>query len=174
MKFNMNKVNLMQIVLRVTLLLVGIVCDAQNIVPQSVNSAGGSLKQSNGSISFTIGELAVVNLKDSQGNILGEGFMSGATISTLINRVIDHSILDLEVFPNPTIDLVNIRINNTSLDKILLSIIDLQGKEIYKVEYAASRNTINIDVSDLVTGAYLLYFKTGKDEVIGSYWIFKR
>lgn len=164
----------MQIGLSVTLLLVGIVCDAQIIVPQSVNSSGGSLIQSNGSLSFTIGELAVVNLKDSQGNILGEGFMSGATISTLINRVIDHSVLDLEVFPNPTIDLVNIRINNSSLDQFILSIIDLQGREIYNVEYAATRNIINIDVSDLVAGTYLLYFKTGKNEFLGSYWIFKR
>jgi len=174
MKFIMGKDNYQQIGLCVTLLLLAFICNAQSIVPQAVNSSGGILKQSNGSLSFTIGELAVFNLKDSQGNTLGEGFMSGATISTVINQVIDHSVLDLEVFPNPSLDVVNIRINNSTIDQLVISIFDLQGKEIYKVEYATFRNMINIDVSDLVAGTYVLYFKTRTDQLLGSYWIIKR
>ena len=33
---------------------------------------------------------------------------------------------------------------------------------------------INIDVSDLVAGTYVLYFKTRTDQLLGSYWIIKR
>ena len=44
---------------------------AQSISPQSINSSGTSMSQSNGSLSFTVGELVVLSQTDSDGNTLG-------------------------------------------------------------------------------------------------------
>ena len=38
---------------------------AQEIAPQSVNSTGGKMTQSNGSLSFTVGELVVLSFEDA-------------------------------------------------------------------------------------------------------------
>ena len=44
--------------------------------------------------------------------------MSGATISTVINQVIDHSVLDL--FSNPSLDVVNIELTIHHIDQLVI------------------------------------------------------
>ena len=56
---------------------------AQSITPQSLNTTGNKLNQINGSLSFTVGDLVVKGLSDSQGNTVGSGFTISSTITTL-------------------------------------------------------------------------------------------
>lgn len=50
--------------------LVACLSHSQIIAPQLVNSSGTKMSQSNGSLSFTIGELVVLSQTDQQGNTL--------------------------------------------------------------------------------------------------------
>jgi hypothetical protein len=154
-------------------LLMGTMSYAQSIAPQSVNSGGTKMTQANGSLSFTVGELVVLNLTDSQGNTLGSGFTAGASLTTASILESDASLLDVSVFPNPTSDLVNIRINHSSIEQVVVCITDLQGKEVYYGKYAGISNTIGINTAAYATGTYVLSLKNLNNQVLGTYKIIK-
>jgi hypothetical protein len=145
----------------------------QSIAPQSVNSAGTKMTQANGSLSFTVGELVVLSQTDSDGNTLGGGFTAGATLTTLSIQETDAAVLDVSVFPNPTSDLVNIRINHSSIEQVVVSITDLQGKEVYNGKYAGISNVIGINTASYATGTYFLFLKNLNNQVLGTYQIIK-
>ena len=154
-------------------LLMGTFSYAQSIAPQSVNSSGTKMSQANGSLSFTVGELVVLSQTDSQGNTLGGGFTAGATLTTVSITETDAAVLDVNVFPNPTSDLVNIRINHATKEQVIVSITDLQGKEVYEGSYAGVANTIGINTAAYAPGTYVLSLKNNNNQVLGTYKIIK-
>jgi hypothetical protein len=154
-------------------LLMGTLSYAQSIAPQSVNSGGTKMTQANGSLSFIVGELVVLTQTDSDGNTLGGGFTAGATLTTASIQEIDAAVLDVSVFPNPTADLVNIRINYSSIEQVVVSITDLQGKEVYNGIYAGISNTIGINTAAYASGTYVLSLKNNNNHVLGTYKIIK-
>lgn len=169
----MTKNKTKPIALLIAALLMGTLSYAQSIAPQSVNSGGTKMSQSNGSLSFTVGELVVLNLSDSEGNTLGGGFTAGATLTTVSIHETDATLLDIKVFPNPTSDLVNIQINHSTIDQVVLTITDLQGKEVYNGKYAGISNVIGINTASYATGTYVLSLKNLKNQVLGTYKIIK-
>jgi hypothetical protein len=146
---------------------------AQSIAPQSVNSGGTKMTQANGSLSFTVGELVVLNLTDNQGNTLGGGFTAGATLTTASIQETDAAVLDLKVYPNPTSELVNILINHSTIDQVVVTITDLQGKEVYNGKYAGISNVIGINTASYATGTYVLSIQNNNSQVLGTYKIIK-
>ena len=154
-------------------MLMGTMSYAQSIAPQSVNSGGTKMTQANGSLSFTVGELVVLSQTDSDGNTLGGGFTAGATLTTVSIQETDATILDVKVYPNPTTELVNIQINHSNLDHVLVTITDLQGKEVYKVIYAGISNVIGINTASYATGTYVMSLKNLTNQVLGTYKIIK-
>lgn len=154
-------------------MLMGTLSYAQSIAPQLVNSSGTKMSQANGSLSFTVGELVVLSQTDSQGNTLGGGFTAGATLTTMSIQEIDAAVLDVSVFPNPTSDLVNIRISYATIEQVVVSIADLQGKEVYNGKYAGISNTIGINIAAYALGTYVLSLKNKNNQVLGTYKIIK-
>lgn len=154
-------------------MLMGTMSYAQIIAPQSVNSGGSKMTQANGSLSFTVGELVILSETDSQGNTLGGGFTTGATLTTVSIQEIDSTILDVKVYPNPTTQLVNIQINHYELDQVVVTITDLQGKEVYSGKYAGISNLIGINIASYASGNYLLTLKNLNNQVLGTYKIIK-
>lgn len=154
-------------------LLLGTMSYAQSIAPQSVNSGGTKMTQANGSLSFTVGELVVLSQTDSDGNTLGGGFTAGATLTTLSIQETDAAILDIKVYPNPTTELVNIQINHSTIDQVVVTITDLQGKEVYSGKYAGISNVIGINTASYATGTYVLSLKNLNNQVLGTYKIIK-
>jgi hypothetical protein len=169
----MSKNKLKPIAMLGAAMLMGTMIYAQSISPQSVNSSGTKMTQANGSLSFTVGELVVLSQTDSEGNTLGSGFTAGATLTTVSIQETDAAVLDVRVFPNPTSDFVNIRINYSSIEQVLVSITDLKGKEVYNGKYAGLSNVIGINTVSYATGTYVLSLKNLNNQVLGTYKIIK-
>jgi hypothetical protein len=146
---------------------------AQSVNPQSVNSGGTKMTQANGSLRFTVGELVVQSLTDSQGNTLSGGFNAGTSLTTLNIQEVDAALLDVKVYPNPTTELVYIQINHATIDYVVVSITDTQGKEVYSGKYAGIANTIGINTDAYATGTYILALKNLNNKVLGTYTIIK-
>jgi hypothetical protein len=146
---------------------------AQSIAPQSVNSGGTKMTQANGSLSFTVGELVVLSQTDSEGNSLGSGFTSGATISTATIQEPDAELLNVNVFPNPTTDLITVSIQDTKLSDLIIEVTDLNGKIVSSGKYAGISNNIGINTSSWERGTYFLNLKDNQTQIIGSYKIIK-
>jgi hypothetical protein len=154
-------------------LLIGTISYGQSIDIQSINSGGTKMSQANGSLSFLVGDLVVLIQTDSQGNTLGVGFTAGATLSTVSIKETDDTILDVKVFPNPTSELVNIQINYSNIDQVLISITDLQGKEVYNGKYAGISNIIGINTATYAKGTYILSMLDTHSQLLGTYKIIK-
>ena len=169
----MTKNKLKPIALLGAAMLMGTISYTQSISPQSVNSGGTKMTQANGSLSFTVGELVVLSQTDSQGNTLGGGFTAGATLTTASIQETDAAILDVKVYPNPTTELVNIQIKHSTLDQVVVTISDLQGKEVYNGKYAGISNVIGINTASYATGTYVLSLKNLTNQVLGTYKIIK-
>lgn len=147
---------------------------AQNIASQSINNAGKTMIQSNSSICFTVGELVVLSETDTDGNSLGNGFTSGATITTTGILEPNSELLSVKVFPNPTSELVNIQINHSTLDQISISICDINGKIIYFGKYAPIANIIGININNYEFGTYMMSINNESNQVLGTYRIIKK
>ena len=154
-------------------MLMGTMSYGQSIAPQSVNSCGTKMTQANGSLSFTVGELVVLRQTDSQGTTLGGGFTAGATLTTVSIQETDAAVLDVKVYPIPTTELVNIQINHSTIDQVVVTVTDLQGKEVYNGKYAGISNVIGINTATYATGAYMLTLKNQDNQVLGTYKIIK-
>jgi hypothetical protein len=146
---------------------------AQSISPNSLNSGGVNSTQTNGSLNSTVGELVVLTFVDSQGNTINGGFFAGATLITVNIQEPDASLLSVNVFPNPTTDLINIKINHTSLANLFLTVSDMQGKEVFQGKFAGVSNLIGINASSFAAGNYILSLQDSDRKSLGVYKIIK-
>ncbi|HET6245976.1 MAG: T9SS type A sorting domain-containing protein [Bacteroidetes bacterium] len=72
------------------------------------------------------------------------------------------------IYPNPTIGMFNIAISNATFEQLLISIVDLNGKQVYN---AIDKNTPNhyikqINLNNLARGVYFLKLNTGDELTI--------
>jgi len=160
--------------LLVTLFTILNLTHAQSIAPQSINPSGKSMSQANGSISFTVGDLVILSESDGEGNSLGNAFSAGASVSTVNIQQPDTELINVKVYPNPTNAFVHIDIKDASIDKVLISLIDKNGKEIYFGTYACISNSIGINIEAYPTGTYFLTLRNTQYDVLGVYKVIKQ
>ena len=68
----------------------------------------------------------------------------------------------IEVFPNPVVDQLSIRINNTSAKKGSMSIFSMQGKEVYRKNVeTGNMMEETISIGNLPKGQYLVKINLG-------------
>ncbi len=71
------------------------------------------------------------------------------------------AIIALNIFPNPTSDILNIDFESIETSTLTLDITDIAGKIVYTEEIentVVGNNTIRIDVSNLASGSYQINF----------------
>jgi hypothetical protein len=122
-----------------TFLCMSGLCTAQQVV-----SSGGYVKQSDASIVWIIGG----NLSDISGFDLN--YLSGYQVKQL-----KKSAFDVNIFPNPASDLLNIEIAQSDTGRLVLEIFDLKGRAL--INSGPVKETLTqLDISDLAEGAYYL------------------
>jgi hypothetical protein len=67
----------------------------------------------------------------------------------------------VKVFPNPAADFVTIENRTGKTEKYIISLMDMQGREVFKNE-TSILNTYKMDLSSLKEGAYLLKLQNGE------------
>ena len=95
----------------------------------------------------------------TNGYVMGD-VVCGAT--TNINGI--SSITTLEMFPNPASSNVTLKVGLESLNDVSISILDVAGKLVKSVTYKQFKGThfIDIDVSDFVSGMYVVNVQAGE------------
>jgi hypothetical protein len=159
-----------------TVLLVAAAMQAQNLAPAAVTCAATKMTQSNGSLSFTVGELVVETQTDGNGNTLGGGFTNGSTSSTTITSVQqpDEEKLMLNVYPNPTADMLTLDVQHIDVDAYTITIFDVSGKQVYTANHAGVSGRVNINLSSFDSGTYLLNLTSNKQETLGTYQVIRK
>lgn len=117
-------------------------------------------------ISYTIGE-PVVNTAFTDSSVITQGFQQ-SNISVIPVNVMENPF-GLKVFPNPTKDLITIRLK-VKTDNMNYGLYDVDGKLI--IQNKIFDQTSQIDMSPYASGIYLLKIKNNKQ--INSFKIIKK
>lgn len=125
-------------------------------------SAGGDIKTSNGSMSFSYGQVNYINA--TSGGSLNQGVQQPYEIYILTDTDGTNSIkLFLNVYPNPTTDVLFLDINDYPIENIKYQLFDIEGKIILDNKILSKQTTIQ--TGNLASATYLLVVTDGNKEI---------
>ena len=126
-------------------------------------TTGGDIQGSNGSISYTVGQVAVQSIEASAAS-LTEGVQQPYEIQTVGVDIYPAITLDAAVYPNPTSDRLVLSVENsvetydrTSLQAVLYN---TNGQRVQTVGVTGAQTAINM--SALSSGTYFLRVTDGQ------------
>lgn len=81
--------------------------------------------------------------------------------------ITDHSEFTAMIYPNPTLNQINIQFSNMDFKQRKLNVLDVQGKVLIKRDLTAKDKSsiVPIDVSKLSQGSYLIQVETDSQEL---------
>ncbi len=133
-------------------------------------SSGGTATGSNGSSTYTVGQVFYTTVTGSNGSV-GQGVQQPYEITTLGNNNFPEIILQLKVSPNPTTSWVTLSIGDLDFDSVSFRLFDMQGRLIssQRIENIETR----IDMEALPSAVYFLNVMDGA-QVKKSFKIIKK
>ena len=149
-----------RILLSLLLILPGSFAVAQSLTPFVVASAGDYFvnTNANAALSFTVGEMAMVETFQNTNNILTQGFHQPEEPQVSIGDGVDY-INEFLVFPNPAQDHLNVRYRLAFPGQVKLSMVDLHGVEVlppYEDRYIGGLHEDQLQLDRLSQGMYVL------------------
>ncbi|MBL7887834.1 MAG: T9SS type A sorting domain-containing protein [Flavobacterium sp.] len=133
----------------VLLLFVFVTTNAQ----QTSLASGGSVTGSNGSVSFSIGQIDYVTAIGNGGTAT-QGVQQPFEIVTLSGEEYAQITLQMMIYPNPTISFVNLKIDDSDFQDLCYQLFDLNGREIANQKITTSETKIELE--NLSQAIYLL------------------
>ncbi len=131
---------------------------------------GGAINTNAGlTIIYTIGE-PVVQESNKSNIYISEGFLSPDIFKT-VNTENFTSINDIKVFPNPTVDIVNISF--AEKDDFEISISNSFGQLISKTKYYRV-NSLTLNLKNFIDGIYFILIKNSDKMQYKTYKIVKQ
>jgi len=106
--------------------IVGVLFTSITFGQTSVNTAGGDVSNTSGSVSYSIGQVAYQSTSNASGSV-SQGVQQAYVISTLelMENVFNFS---LSAFPNPTQENLHLRVGNFNQEQLSYKLIDTEGK----------------------------------------------
>lgn len=129
---------------------------------QSVNASGGNAGGIGGSASYSIGQIVYKTYSGSNGSE-AQGVQQAFEISVLGENHFPEIELQLEIYPNPTNDILNLMIENRNFNQLEYSLFDISGKTL--ILGKPNGNQTNIDMSNYQTGIYFLKIYENNNEI---------
>lgn len=151
----------------ISFLFAGMMLHAQTISHSVVASAGANhTDEATGiSISWTLGEPVIGTLvSNDETIILTQGFQQGTLAGDVIVVPIDFSA-EITVYPNPTSNFVNIRIDGLMKSSLKMEILDIHGRVRAQHENITNEDIVTIRTEHLNSGVYMLRFLSGDKTV---------
>ena len=138
--------------------IAGIVAAQSAVVP-----VGGDAQGNGGSVSYTVGQIAVQTVTNSNGSItIVEGVQQPYEIQTVGVDAYPQIALDAVVYPNPTDNLAQLRLNGFEIPAAGLRAIlyDGSGKRLQTIPVIGDLTPFQI--GQYATGTYYLEVRDGK------------
>jgi len=153
---NQLKITIMQklVLLCLTILICGIV-HSQKCKPEILSNGGGLLSNANVKMTYTIGEPITGKILNGT-TILSQGFQQTwkNTHTSLQELPAEH--LKIKAFPNPTQDIINLSWEADHSEAIMIDLIDLNGKTLFRQTIGNTTNEKQINLADYPEGIYIL------------------
>jgi Secretion system C-terminal sorting domain len=120
---------------------------------QSVHIAGGEIKNTTGSISYSIGQANYINTRDNK-NTLTQGVQQPYEISIISDVDNLNKQFNISLFPNPTLNTITVTINETDASDFKSQLFDMNGKLLLQKESMESKS--DLDMTTMAAGTYIL------------------
>ncbi len=130
-------------------------------------SAGADAEGSNGSISYSIGQVVYTSTTGINGSI-NQGVQQPYDYDVITG--IEHSEIELTLYPNPTLGQVNLTIADFRTKEYSLSLFDAKGRLLMQTSKLNELNSFSME--SYAAGAYTLSV-CKKDELIKSFRIIR-
>lgn len=146
--------------MKILLFLLVVYCPVL-LAQQVVATAGSSMGNASGSITYTIGE-GVSQTVSKGDKTLTQGFHQTTLSVSSINEMKDLDFA-ISVYPNPTSDFVNLLVGKENVLGFLYQLFDMNGKLLAQKELKS--NKTNVPFQHLSSGFYVLKVKDGAQEL---------
>lgn len=147
--------------MRLILLLLLFVYGQLLLAQEVVATAGGTLGNSNGTMSYTIGEGVAQTLTKGD-KTLTQGFHQTTVQVIPISKKKDLDF-SITVYPNPTSDLLTVKVEKEDVSGIQFLLFNMNGQLI--MQKNMENNETSVSVTQLSTGFYLLKVQAGPIEL---------
>lgn len=77
-----------------------------------------------------------------------------------------NRVNDIEIYPNPARDIVNVKFSGFDNEKVKLEIYSIYGKKVCSIKLYPYQKTHHIDLSDLIKGVYVCKIKNQSIKLI--------
>jgi hypothetical protein len=132
---------------------------AQSLTPTVIASTGGFSSNANGSLSYTVGEMTMVQTFSANGNILTQGFQQPNDNVTGLLDLTQGPFGSFVVYPNPAVDNLWFGLQLPEAGKIQVVLYDAIGQKItdvYNSSYDTGKIIQQLNVTPYAAGVYLL------------------
>jgi Secretion system C-terminal sorting domain len=120
---------------------------------RSVHIAGGEIKNTTGSISYSVGQVNYINTRDNK-NTLTQGVQQPYEISIISDVDNLNKQFNISLFPNPTLNTITVTINETDASDFKSQLFDINGKLLLQKESMESKS--DMDMTTMAAGTYFL------------------
>jgi len=135
----------------------------QTIMAQtSVNAAGGDASGSGGAVSYSVGQVVYTINTGTNGSV-AHGVQQPYEISVETGIEATEINLSAIAYPNPTSDLLQLRVEYECLKDLSYILYDMNGKLLQTKEITGTET--QIDVTNYASATYFLRVVRGNDEV---------
>ncbi|MFA5818661.1 MAG: T9SS type A sorting domain-containing protein [Bacteroidales bacterium] len=147
--------------MRTILLFLIVTCCSRLLAQQVVATAGSTLGNANGSISYTIGEGVTQTLTKGD-KTLTQGFHQTIVTVNAISELKDLEF-SISVFPNPTSDVLTLKVDKENVWGFQYLLFDMNGKLISRKNLESAET--NVPVDQLTEGFYIIKVQDGTKEL---------
>lgn len=163
-----NELNIEYLKKAIHLFLVFSFCAITVFAQESVPASGGNASGSNGSASFSLGQVFYATFTGTDASVI-QGVQQPYEISTLTGIDIKSISLQYLVYPNPTVAVLNLEIQNYT-DGFVYSLYDVNGKVLQTKNL--ENNVTSLTLKEYSNAVYFLKI-TQADKEIKSFKIIK-
>ena len=133
--------------------------NAQSLTPQVIASTGGFSSNANGSLSYTVGEMTMVQTFSANNNILTQGFQQPNDNVLGLLDVTQDDFGSFVVYPNPAVDQTTYGFEMPEAGRVSIALYDVLGQKVsdlYSANYDAGKVTAQANVNEYASGVYFV------------------
>ena len=131
----------------------------QHLTPVVMVSGGGFYSNGKISLSSTIGQAYSTILSSGYKRSLIQGFAPSVNVIASPIKKTENSLVDISVFPNPAVNILNIDIKGVSKSNYQVEMYDIYGRQLAIKSSNSSHQyneRITLDLTEISAGQYLI------------------
>ncbi|MCC7245836.1 MAG: T9SS type A sorting domain-containing protein [Saprospiraceae bacterium] len=140
---------------------------SQSICMQVLSSSGGSATLNGQHHDWTVGEVATLTIAGA-GRKFTQGFQQPDVCISVSTHQTELADWNIEVFPNPATDLIQVRFSPEQTGGLSARIMDITGRLVLDNQWLDQADGSPIDCSTWPAGAYFLQLTDPKTRAIAT------